>query len=226
MKNAIKTSMWGALSLALVTVTASDAAAQARSYELIRVDSGVSGTYASSFGRGGFGAVVEPKLMVHDQIAAGLRLEGAVMFGGSIDTGSDDVSMDMAAVAAVMAKGEYFLTTGGARPFVSLGFGMFDIGSQSVDAGGSGNANVNQKAGRYFGAAPSLGVDLGRVRLAATYNMILGADVEVTQTVGNVEQTASFSQSYLTFELSFRWGGNRKPAPPPALAATPVARAR
>lgn len=218
---AIKLALTGALAIACITVTSHEAAAQSEHYQLLRVDSGISGTYASSFGRGGFGAVVEPKIMVHDRIAAGLRLEGAVMFGGNIDAGGDQVSMDMAAVASMMAKGEYFFTDGTVRPFVSLGVGVFDIGSQSVGAGG-GNANVNQKAGRYFGAAPELGVDLGRVRLAATYNMILGADVEVTQTVGNVEQTASFSQSYLTFELSFRWGGNRKPLPPPSTAA-PVA---
>jgi hypothetical protein len=38
-------------------------------------------------------------------------------------------------------------------------------------------AGIDQKAGRYFGIAPQIGVDLGRLRLAATYNMILGADI-------------------------------------------------
>lgn len=203
-----------ALSIAITVscLASGRAEAQSKNYQLFRLDTGVSGTYASSFGRGGFGAVAEPKFLIHDRVAVGARFAGAVMFGGSIDTGGDDVSMDMAAVATALAKGEYYVTLGGVRPVVALGLGVYDIGSQSVGAGG-GNAQVNQKAGRYFGVAPQLGLDMGRLRLAMTYNMILGADVEVTQSVGGVEQTASFSQSYFTFELGFRFGGGRKPMP-------------
>ena len=69
------------------------------------------------------------------------------------------------------------------------------------------------QTGRYFGVAPQIGIDLGRVRLAATYNAILGASLEVHQTVGDVEQTSSASQNYLSLELSFRFGGGRR-APP------------
>ena len=205
----------GALAAIYLAFGTTDAHAQAERYQLFRVDAGISGSYASAFGRGGFGAVAEPKFMVHDNVAVGARLEGEVMFGGNIDTGGDDVSMEMAAVAAALLKGEYLYGYGTVRPFGALSLGMYDIGSQSVGAGG-GNASVNQKAGRYFGVAPQLGVDLGRVRLAATYNRILGADVEVTQTVGDVQQTASFSQSYFTFELSFRFGGARKTIAPAA----------
>lgn len=212
----------GALAAIYLLGATGEAHAQAKRYQLFRVDTGISGSYASSFGRGGFGAVAEPKFMIHDNIAVGARFEAEVMFGGNIDAGSSDVSMDMAAVAAGLVKGEYLYGYGTVRPFGGLALGMYDIGSQSVGAGG-GTASVNQKAGRYFGIAPQIGVDLGRVRLAATYNRILGADVEVTQTVGNVEQTASFTQSYFTFELSFRWGGGQKsvaaPPPAPAVAA-------
>ncbi len=161
----------------------------------------------SASGRGGFGAVVEPKYAVHDQISVGLRLEGAVMFGGSI--GNDgSTSMDMGAAASVMAKGEYLFTTTSVRPFVGLGLGMIDIASQSISTSQS-NASIDQKAGRYFALAPQIGVDLGRLRLAATYNAIIGADIEVHQMVGGMDQKASFSQNYLTFELGFRFGGGR-----------------
>lgn len=208
----------GALALALITLTAGLAHAQAEHYQPIRVDSGVSGTYLGSTGSGGFGGVVEPKFLVTDQIGVGARLEGAVLFGGSID-GGGDVDMNMAAVAAVLAKGEYLFFDGGVRPFVGFGLGFYDIASQGVGAG-SATTQVSQKAGRYFGVAPEIGVDLGRVRLAATYNAILGADVEVTQNVGGAEQTASYSQNYFTVELTFRFGGNRRPASvqPPAVA--------
>lgn len=222
MKHLIVVTIAGGLSAVSAT-----AFAQAESYEPLRIDSGVSGTYVSSSGRGGFGAVVEPKFYVHDNVAVGLRLEGAVMFGGSF--GDDSTSVDMGAVGAVMAKGEYLLGTSTVRPFVGLGVGMFDIASQSVSAGPM-TAGIDQKAGRYFGLSPQLGIDLGRVRFAATFNTILGADIEVRQQVGDTVESTSFSQSYLTFEMSFRFGGRKKrsapvvpamaPPPPPAPAPT------
>jgi hypothetical protein len=196
------------------------ARAQAEHYDPIRVDSGLTGTYVPSYGRGGFGAMVEPKFMVHDHIAVGLRIEAAVMFGGSFnDTG--DTKIDVGAVGALMAKGEYLFGNGGVRPFVALGLGVFDIASQSVSAGSS-TASIDQKAGEYFGIAPQAGIDLGRVRFAVTYDAILGANVEVHQTVGGAMQSSSYSQSYLGFEMSFRFGGGRRHpprlAPPPAVA--------
>lgn len=190
----------------------SQAWAQAEHYQPLLVDSGLAGTYESSSGRGGFGAVVEPKFLITDNIAVGLHFEGAVMLGGNI--GSDgSTKMDVGAVAATLLKGEYLVGTGTARPFVGLGLGLFDIASQSVTAGPM-TAGVDQAAGRYFGIAPQIGVDLGRLRLAATYNAMIGADIEVHQTVGGAMQTASYSQNYLMFELGFRVGGARK-APTP-----------
>lgn len=211
----------GFLALAALLAGAHVAAAQAANYNPIRVDSGLSGTYVSASGRGGFGAVVEPKFSIHDQVSVGFRFEAAVMFGGSF--GSDgSTKMELGAAAAVLAKGEYLLTTGTIRPFVGLGLGMIDIASQSVAAGPM-TAAIDQRAGRYFGVAPQLGIDLGRMRLAATYNAILGADIEVHQTIGGVDQSASYSQNYLTFEMSFRFGGGRivRPAPVPVFVAPP-----
>jgi hypothetical protein len=77
-------------------------------------------------------------------------------------------------------------------------------------------------------AAPQIGIDVGRLRLAATYNAIVGATLELRQTIGDVEQTEKLSQSYMSLELSFRFGGGRKqrPAPmiaPPAPPAAPPA---
>jgi hypothetical protein len=212
----------GIITFAALIAGAHAARAQSANYNPIRVDSGLSGTYVSASGRGGFGAVVEPKYSIHDQLSIGFRLEAAVMFGGSF--GSDgSTKMELGAAAAVLAKGEYMLTSSGVRPFVGLGLGMFDIASQSIAAGPM-TAAIDQKAGRYFGVAPQLGLDLGRLRLAATYNAILGADVEVHQMIGNIDQKSSYSQNYLTFEMSVRFGGGRiaRPAPAPMYVAPPM----
>lgn len=205
--------------------------AQAENYQPLRFDSGLAGSYVSASGRGGFGALLEAKFMAHDNVAVGLRFEGQAMFGGSV--GNDgSVQIDLGAVAAMLAKGEYYVGKGSVRPFVGLSLGVYDIASQSISAGPN-TAGVDQKAGRYFGIAPQVGLDLGRLRLAATFNAMLGADIEVTQMVGNAEQKASFSQNYLTFEMSIRFGGGRKhvplvpvilvpAAPPPAPPAAPA----
>jgi outer membrane protein X len=212
--------------LCLVAVAAASlfelasAHAQARSYEPIRVDSGLIGSYVSASGRAGFGGVVEPKFNVHDNIAVGARFEGAIMFGGEIGPDSG-TKVQLGVVAAGLIKGEYLVGTSAVRPFIGFGLGVFDMISQSVEAG-PGTAGVDQRAGRYFGIAPQLGINLGRLRLAATYNMILGADIEVRQMVGNVEQSTTYSQNYLSFEMSFRFGGRKKPhAPPPHKVAPP-----
>jgi len=207
-------------SIVALTAGARDARAQAENYNPIRFDSGLTGAYVGSSGRGGFGAMAELKLMAQDHVAVGARFEAAVMFGGSV--GQDDVQMDMAGAAAALAKGEYLYGDGPVRPFVGLGLGVFTIASQSL-AAGPNTTGIDQKGGRYFGIAPQLGVDLGRLRLAATYNVMLGADIEVHQMIGNVDQTASFSQNYLSFEMSLRFGGGRKHrAPTTVLVPAPV----
>src|SRR5438874_139767 len=170
--------------IAAAVVCATRAAyAQAEHYDPIRLDTGLMGTYVRSDARGGFGAVFEPKYLVDDHVAVGARFEAAVMFGGQIDN-TGDTSMSIGAVGAAMVKGEYFLGDDAVRPFVGLGVGMFDIGGESISTTQS-SAAIDQKAGRYFGVAPQVGIELGRVRLAVTYDAILGADIEVHQSVGN-----------------------------------------
>jgi hypothetical protein len=51
--------------------------------------------------------------------------------------------------------------------------------------------------------------------------LLLGADVEYRMTTGGVEYRESLSQSYLSLELSIRFGGGRKPAAPPPLPPAP-----
>ena len=190
-----------------IIVATGTAHAQAQNYDPVRADSGLTGSFISKTGRGGGGALFEIKYLVHDQIAVGARAEAQVMFGGNF--GGDETHMDMAAVAAVLAKGEYYVTTSTVRPFVGLAFGVYDIGSQSITAGPM-TTSVDQKAGRYFGIAPQLGIDLGRLRLAATYNKIVGADIEIHQTIGAVDHVDQFTQSYFAFEMAIRWGGDRR----------------
>lgn len=195
--------------IVVVALVAAPSAWADDAYDPLHIDTGLVGTYASSNGRGGVGAVFEPKLMLDDHFAVGGRLEAAVMFGGRISA-AGDTTMDVGAVGALLVKGEYMLGEGAVRPFAALGLGVFDIASEAV-ATGQASASIDQKAGRYFGVAPQVGVDLGRVRIAVTYDVIVGADIEVHQMIGGGVQTSSYSQSYLGFELGVRFGGGPRP---------------
>jgi hypothetical protein len=194
------------VALLLVALTA-DAAAEAEHYEQVRVDGGLIGSIAAVDDRNGAGFVSEIKVNVHDQIAVGARVEIAVHFGGRVD----DEELPFGMAAAGLLKGEYLVGTGPVRPFAGLGAGVYSMGSHTIVDEADGTSGISTTTGRYVGVAPQVGVDLGPVRLAAIYHAILGTSVEYRQTSGGVEHRESFSPSYLSLELSFRFGGGRKP---------------
>lgn len=198
------------LVVVLALVGRGRALADSTRYEQVRVDAGVTGSSVGVSDRSGAGMVVEIKAMVTDHLAVGGRVEIAVMFGGVV--GRDELPLQIAMAASGLVKAELFLGDGPVRPFVGLGAGGYTIGSQTIDSGPN-TTGIRQQTGRYLGVAPQLGIDLGRVRLAATYNAILGASLEVQQTIGNVDQTSRASQNYLSLELSFRFAGAQR-APP------------
>jgi outer membrane protein X len=199
--------MRGVASVALVLGVGGTAFADAEHYEQVRVDAGITGSSVAVADRNGTGLVVEIKEMVHDHLAIGGRVEVGVMYGGHV--GDDNAAVSIAMAACALAKAEYYVGDGPIRPFAGLGLGAYSIGSETVDSGPM-TAGVSTTTGRYFGVAPEVGVDLGRVRLAVTYNAIVGASIEVTQTVGTVQETTRVSQNYLSLELSFQFAGGRK----------------
>lgn len=189
-----------------------EAQAQAQNYENFRFGAGFLGGYASGLSGGGFGGMVEPTFLIHDNIGVGLRAEGMVTFG----FGADDVDLGSGTLSAVLAKGQYLLGDYGVRPFAGGAIGMYTIGGQDISSSDQGVV-VDGGVGRKFGMALQIGLDLGRVRLATSYNQIFGASVEVRDELdpGSIKR---FSHNYWTFELSFIFGGTKKPASLPAQA--------
>ncbi len=198
-----------------VVVVAGDAGAEAEHYEQVRVDAGMTGSTVGVSDRNGVGFVAEIKVNAHDNLAIGGRVEMAVMFGGRVA----DEELPFGMASSGLIKGEYLLGTGVVRPFAGLGAGVYSIGSHTIVSDPAGASGISTTTGRYFGVAPAVGLDLGRVRIAASYNAIIGTSVEYRTTSGGVEQRETFSQNYLSLELLFRFGGARKPAAPPLLAS-------
>jgi outer membrane protein X len=196
---------------ALAVLAATPALATSENFQPIRVDTTFNFVYGAADVREyGIGAAIEPKFNVTDQIAVGLRLEGAALVPESVSVGSDNVSMGVRALSAYLAKVDYYFTTTDVRPFVGLGAGYYSIGgvSQSV---GSGGVVQQGEAFTGFGVAPQLGVNFGAFRLAGTYHFLTGGDrVVLVQAVGStVPMERTMPTSYFALELGGTFGGKR-----------------
>jgi outer membrane protein X len=181
---------------------APDVAPLERKQPLVVVHSGVAGLWGHGTQSFGIGAVVEPKWNITDSIAAGLRVDGGVVFGGRI-VPRGTTSVAMGAMVGTLLKGEYLLGSSGVRPFVGLGAGMYTLVSQGAAVGDEG-AGVNQSVGRFYGLAPQLGVDFGGVRLGVTYNYIVGGELLLEQDVNAGLSAQKLPRNYIQLELSFR----------------------
>jgi hypothetical protein len=213
--------------LALYGGFAPRTARAADNYDTFRFDLGFVAPYGYGLETYGFGVALEPKFYLSDRFTLGPRLEAAGQTGSNLSGSGMNESVSSSATASVafLAKSEYFLTNSNVRPFVGFGAGFYFIGAENVSAVGN-MAGISQEAGRFFGIAPQVGIDLWRVRLSVIWEVLLGADIEVRQQVGTLTQSAAFSRNYLTFEFAIRFGGERKlpgtaalgpagPPPPP-----------
>ena len=182
----------------------------APNYQLFRTDIGFGAATIHAQEAYGGTVSVEPKVNVMDNLAVGARFEAMVGGGGNIGApGSGEVTVKQNVAAATLLKTDFFLTRGSVRPWVGLGVGRYAIISQGTSTS-SGGASVNQNAGAYFGVAPQLGVEMGGFRIGATYNHIVGAQVEVTQSVNGSPETKKYSHDYASIEIGFRFGGRRR----------------
>jgi hypothetical protein len=197
---------------ALVSLAASPALAQAPSYQPIRVDLTVFGAYGmGDVAAYGFGAAIEPKYNLTDNLSIGLRFEGSGHVPESVSVGPSSVSMGARAVSAYLAKADWYFGSASSRPFVGVAAGLYRIGSVEQKADSSGAVVQRAEAFEGFGFAPQVGVNLGGFRLAATYHVITGGDqVVVTQAVGGLPVEKSLSKNYLAVELGGTFGGAKR----------------
>ncbi|GAB5418735.1 MAG: hypothetical protein Crog4KO_04920 [Crocinitomicaceae bacterium] len=169
-----------------------------------RSDAAIGGAFTiGNFKAYGISASAEPKFFFNENISVGLRLEGDVLFGGSIEGTSGDVSIGLSSRAAYGLKGEYYLGTGNTKPFFGLTAGMYTQANIGTNVQGSG-VGVSASAVRAFGIGPELGVTFGNFRISGIYNFVPGTDlVSVTTSVGGVE-TVNVGRSYFVIHLGFR----------------------
>jgi hypothetical protein len=145
---------------------------------------------------GGISANLEPKFFITNSISVGLRLEGDILFGGSISADTEQISVGMSSRAAQLLKGEYYITDRIIRPYTGLGLGRFT--QANIGASSAGEASIT--ASSSFGVAPELGIALGNFRLSAIYNVVTGENL-VEINVGDFE---AISRNYLVLQMSWK----------------------
>lgn len=135
--------------------------------------------------KGGVTFTLEPHYRITDDIAVGVRFEGAAL--GYQVAGSSDPKISV--LASYCATGEYYFMKGGFRPFAGAGLGIFSSSSVTV---GSGNSAAVIAGVSKFGYFPRLGFETGHFRVAGEYNILPD------------------KAGYLAFKLGFFFGGGKK----------------
>jgi outer membrane protein X len=126
---------------------------------------------------------LEPHYRLSDDIAIGLRLEGA---GLGYEDAEDKTKVSL--LESYCVTGNYYFSNNSFRPFVGAGAGLFN---QSSLKSSDGNAAL-VSGGTNFGVFPEVGFEAGHFRMSADYNV-----------AGN-------GNNYLAIKIGAFFGGGKK----------------
>lgn len=154
--------------------------------------------YAAPDGGGGVLIALEPKYNIADNMNVGLRIESAAM-GKNVSNGALSQESNLAFSGLFVGTFDYYFSNGSTSfaPFVGVGMGYSSLANISFDAEGfeDDEADLDGK----FGSLVRAGFELGKFRLAATYNMIGRSKVGDTK----------IKNSYFGISLGFYVGGGK-----------------
>ena len=167
--------------------------AQSTVFKPFKVDLALG--YAMPSGSGSKAGVlfaVEPKYAVNNNIAMGLRFEGAVMARAAISEANNEFTADVKASGSYVLTGDYYFNNNSFRPFAGLGAGLYTIAA----AYGESNGEVVELAStNKFGALSRVGFEAGHFRMAIEYNV--------------VGKTGPINNNYLGIKIGAFFGGGR-----------------
>jgi hypothetical protein len=144
--------------------------------------------------KGGALFAVEPKYAVVENIAVGLRLEGAAMARAVIDNGTEVIG-EAQVNGSYLLTGDYYFSNNTFRPFLGAGAGLYSIAGAAVNS----NDPVQEEdilTANNFGAMIRGGFEAGHFRLGIEYN-IAG------------KTNFSSNNDYLGFKIGVCIGGGR-----------------
>ena len=151
---------------------------------------------------GGFLAFLEPAYRATDQVAVGLRLEGAFMVRGVEGVTDQDVKGDASSVASYSLNSQYYFNNNNVRPFVGVGFGLFSLAAAKFNTASGNDPGLNDVgAETRFGFYPRIGLDAGHFNLVLDYNVVPPTDVPGGGEIKN---------SYLGIRAGISIGGGKE----------------
>ncbi|MDC6367661.1 MULTISPECIES: outer membrane beta-barrel protein [Flavobacteriaceae] len=155
--------------------------------------------YAMPDGGGGVLIALEPKYNIAANMNIGLRIESAAM-AKNISAAGLSVESKLAASQSFTGTFDYYFNSGTSSfaPFLGAGVGYSSLANIEVEFAeieGSAKAEVDGK----FGGLIRAGFELGKLRLAATYNLIGKSEIEDSE----------IKNSYLGISLGFYVGGGK-----------------
>jgi len=153
--------------------------------------------YAIPDGGGGVLVALEPKYNIADNMSIGLRFETAAM---AKNVSSDGVSLEseLASSTSYFGTFDYYFHNGSSSfaPFVGTGVGYSSLANIELSVDGfNDEAEVDSK----FGGLLRAGFELGKFRVAASYNLIGKSNIEETE----------IKNSYFGISLGFFVGGGK-----------------
>lgn len=154
--------------------------------------------YAIPDGGGGVLVALEPKYNIADNMSVGLRIEGAALAKNITDGDGATLEANLGTNTSYSATFDYYFHNGSSSfaPFIGGGAGYNTLANLEVDfLGETAEAEVDGK----FGGLVRAGFELGKLRVAATYNLIGKTEIEGSET----------KNSYFGISLGFYVGGGK-----------------
>ena len=164
---------------------------------------GLEAGYTMPSGGGGVLFAVEPKYNIADNMNIGIRFESAAM-AKNVYVGPASAEASLTASVSYSGTFDYYFNSGSSSfaPFFGAGVGYSSLGSIGFDIDdvedveGDADVEVDGK----FGGLIRAGFEVGKFRLAATYNLIGKTELAEGLEVKN---------SYLGISLGFYLGGGK-----------------
>jgi hypothetical protein len=165
----------------------------------------VSIGFAKPLGSGASGGVlfaVEPKYGLSDNFDIGLRIESALVARSIVSNGSG-YSGDVNAYGSYLITGNYLFGTGGVRPFLGIGAGLFKTASSGniTVVNGQSSQQVSLAGETKVGGMIRGGIKAGHFVASVEYNAVAS-----TITTNSIEG----QNAYLGIKVGFDIGGGRK----------------
>ncbi len=170
--------------------------AQAQEQNKFRV--GLDLGYAMPDGGGGVLIALEPKFNIADNMNIGLRIEGAAM-AKNITASDISAEAEIGTSTSYSATFDYYFNNGSSSfaPFLGAGAGYNSLANSEF---GSEESSLEFEVDGKFGGLVRAGFEVGKFRVAATYNL-----------VGKTEfgEGLESSNSYFGISLGFYVGGGK-----------------